>query len=370
MVAVCALVAMTTKEPEFMSMFAHLGADNYRVWASRMRGLLVQRRLWDDVHVVTDSMGRQVNADAGYENPYNSETAFHCIPSEVEDIHLATLGSLDSPSGVRHRLKEQYAAASRARIMQLRRNLISCSILKYTSLTEFARELERCRVHLAATGKTIDDDDMLFVLLHGLSPQYSVVGTITEADDSNTFVDAVAKLLAHEGRLSCDAAAEGPVADDHAYAAKAQRPRIRLHHVCYHYGEIGHIQRDCQKFFAEQVEEASVLTTYSGLGVHTPLDWLIVSGASHHVCTYRNTISACAEVFGRTVSCANGQTVPMLGMGSVHLVTDVDGRQTSVWLHDVLSAPGIVSCIISVSKLVETGGTLSFGRKNCTLSLE
>jgi hypothetical protein len=105
--------------------------------------------------VVTDSTGGQVNADAGNENAYNSEKAFHCKLCGVEDIHLATLGSLDSPRGVWHRLGEQYAAASRARIMQLRRNLVSCSISKYISLTEFVRELERCRMQLAAIGKTV-----------------------------------------------------------------------------------------------------------------------------------------------------------------------------------------------------------------------
>jgi hypothetical protein len=104
--------------------------------------------------------------------------------------------------------------------------------------------------------------------------------------------------------------------------------------------------------------------TCSGLGVHTPLDWLIDAGASHHVCAYRNAISTYCHVSGTTVKCANGQNVP------VHLVTDVDGRQTSVWLHEVLFAPGTVSCIISASKLVQTGVTLSSGRKNCTLPRE
>jgi hypothetical protein len=47
----------------------------------------------------------------------------------------------------------------------------------------------------------------------------------------------------------------------------------------------------------------------------------------------------------------------------VHLVTDVDGRQTSVWLHDVLFTLCFESCIISLSTLVEPGVALSIGKK-------
>jgi hypothetical protein len=86
------------------------------------------------------------------------------------------------------------------------------------------------------------------------------------------------------------------------------------------------------------------------------------------VCVDKSGITKNREVSSRTVKCANGQTVPVLGMGSVHLVTDVDGRRTSVWLHDVLFAPGFVSCIISVSKLVETGVTLALSRTSCTMA--
>jgi hypothetical protein len=52
--------------------------------------------------------------------------------------------------------------------MHLRRNLMSCSMSKYPTLTEYARDLERCRAQLTAIGETVDDDDM-FMLLGGLS---------------------------------------------------------------------------------------------------------------------------------------------------------------------------------------------------------
>lgn len=66
------------------------------------------------------------------------------------------------------------------------------------------------------------------------------------------------------------------------------------------------------------------------------------------------------EVEGRTASCANEQLVPVMRVGSVRLVTDALGRSTSVWLHDMLFAPGFVSCIISVSRLVAAGVSLLF----------
>jgi hypothetical protein len=155
-------------------------------------------------------------------------------------------------------------------------------------------------------------------------------------------------------------------ADAHAYVDWEGKARKGI--VCYHCGKIGHIKRDCRKFLVEQAEETCVQMAYCGLATHKPLEWFVDSGASHHVCVDTSAITEHRDVSNRTVKGANCQTVPVLGMGSVHLVTDVDSRRTSVWIHDVLFAPGFVSRIISVSGFAETGATLAFSRTSCTLA--
>jgi hypothetical protein len=110
-------------------------------------------------------------------------------------------------------------------------------------------------------GKTVDDDDLLCVLLSGLSPSYAVVGTIIDSDDNVTFGSAVPKLHAHEGRsgMVSDVGTEVS-ASAHAYVAREGKAREDIQ--CYHCGKIGRTQRDCRKFLAEQADETCVHMAY------------------------------------------------------------------------------------------------------------
>jgi hypothetical protein len=57
----------------------------------------------------------------------------------VEDMHLSSLCAIGSARGVWQHLAQQYAAASRARSLQLRKNLLSCSMTNNANLSEFVR---------------------------------------------------------------------------------------------------------------------------------------------------------------------------------------------------------------------------------------
>jgi hypothetical protein len=71
-------------------------------------------------------------------------------------------------------------------------------------------------------------------------------------------------------------------ADAHAYAVEGATYKNGI--VCYHFGKQGQIEQDCRKFLEEQTEQVCIQLAYIGICVHQPLDGLVHSGASFHVC--------------------------------------------------------------------------------------
>lgn len=149
-----------------------------------------------------------------------------------------------------------------------------------------------------------------------------------ESDEDISVDGAVAKLIAHECRFPTTRPDDvtNVSASAHAYSASAE-PRQGNNIVCYHCGKRGHMKRNCFKWKREQpaMDGHATVSAVHDLGVHKPLDWLIDSGASHHVFLDRQSIIKYKSVSGLTVSCENGQPVPVLGVGSVHVVTEVWG---------------------------------------------
>ena len=93
-------------------------------------------------------------------------------------------------------------------------------------------------------------------------------------------------------------------------------------------------------------------------------EWYLDSGASHHVCGQRVSMTAYESTAAVPVLAAGGETLYALGVGSVTawLSSTPTGRdhRTAVVLSDVMYVPGLRSNLISVTALLKAGNQVMF----------
>jgi hypothetical protein len=143
-------------------------------------------------------------------------------------------------------------------------------------------------------------------LLAGLPAAYSMVGTVIEStEDEPTLEDVVTKLLNTEARVAREETAA-------AHVAAPTRPRKETR-TCHYCRKPGHLQRDCYARIKAGQEGSQAKALMAGLGASSSTMWLVDSGASHHVCSNRATLSDLRESRVKSVITANHGVAEVVG---------------------------------------------------------
>ena len=93
--------------------------------------------------------------------------------------------------------------------------------------------------------------------------------------------------------------------------------------------------------------------------------WIIDSGASAHMCAWRNFFDTLDVNKKGTVTVADGKQVKALGTGNIRLTIKTEKGLKPIQLIDVLYVPKLNSNLISVSKLGGKGHTVMFTGQEC-----
>lgn len=123
---------------------------------------------------------------------------------------------------------------------------------------------------------------------------------------------------------------------------------------------------------AVEHEEIALITddnleTALNMDVDDPRTWILDSGASKHMTSYRNNIEDYEEVKDRFVMTANGQKLSIIGKGKVKLHTKGHAKQSLV-MHNVLHVPDLHKNLFSVKQCTEPGNnTVEFEKNKATI---
>ncbi|KAF3787113.1 Retrovirus-related Pol polyprotein from transposon TNT 1-94 [Nymphaea thermarum] len=98
-------------------------------------------------------------------------------------------------------LQDAYAAQSRARILQLKEQLQNLR-KGNKSISQFVQKARSIAHHLKVAGKKVEEEDLILHILRGLPPQYEAMrASISIRKDPVSMTELLSLLLSHEAYL-------------------------------------------------------------------------------------------------------------------------------------------------------------------------
>ena len=96
-------------------------------------------------------------------------------------------------------------------------------------------------------------------------------------------------------------------------------------------------------------------------------DWIINSGASHHMTFEKNVLQGYSEFeASEPVGLGDGCTVAALGVGKIKVTTQLyNGEIVGCWISDVLYVPKLTTNLFSVHDATAQGNMVSFKHESC-----
>ncbi|KAH0780739.1 hypothetical protein KY290_000337 [Solanum tuberosum] len=314
------------------------------------------------------------------------------LSSEVVPLVL----SADTSFDVWTTLHNTYARPSRARLLGLKESL-SQATKGTQSMSSYLQHIKQLVTTLNSAGATLTMDDITLHVIHGLSPEYrGICDSLRTRDSPITFDELHEKLCDYEAYLCRQSAASSmPITAN--FVAKSnsnnsnnsrnnknnrqstfQNQNVFGHRnnqamnsrqsnkqssrvICQYCDKPGHVVKQCQKlqaafpWFAPSME-SSVTSNSTGNSqpranfVSSPTgsaDWLVDSGASHHVTSDLQNLSLNTDYDGDDVMIGDGKSLSVTHSGSTTLNTFA----RPLHLSNVLCVPQIKKNLISVYQL-------------------
>ena len=372
-----------------------LNGNNYVKWSDDIEAILTLKDLWEfvdpdhkeDKDPKKDKDGQEVAVKV---DPQKDKKARAILMLSVQTHLQGVIRKAESARAAWKSLRDVYQAQSTARQMSLKRQLHSLSKAPSESITDYVGRATDLQDQLAAAGYEADEQDVVLSVLKGLPVEYEMIVTVLEDTKGLTVGTMLTRLLPTEERLVTRGAGKVHTEERAFYSGHAEKPALR----CWYCRQYGHIQSNCKKAKADRDHEAQVAGRnrgsdrrgYRGGGADRTYamgatandwdttdwtQWVLDSGASHHVTgnpdLLRN-VRPCTDI---TVTFGNGQRHKAEMVGDVDITldvrmdTDMHGGQTVLRLHDVLYIPGAVTNLLSVRSATKHGSSFVFHEDYC-----
>jgi hypothetical protein len=81
-------------------------------------------------------------------------------------------------------------------------------------------------------------------------------------------------------------------------------------------------------------------------------DWILDSGTTSHICTIKDAFINYIPSNDATITGIGPEGTPALGIGTVAINFDIEGKQIRHLLRNTLHAPNAPNCLVSISRLI------------------
>ena len=365
-----------------------LDVDNYATWRLRMKHHLTSKGLWGAIETPNDV---SVEID---------KKAFAQIGLYVKEAHLSELEAFATTKAAWDHLESIYQAKSKARKVQLRKELVQLKKGATEPLTTYVARAKNIQSQLVATGHRVADEDMVMSVLAGLPAEYDTVVAILEtASEADMSLDEILpKLLQVEQRTLREHSGEKALAAKPTggfsgfTGAPGARPGGRgprfnprpnkETRACHYCGIKGHLKKDCFKWKREQSGKqphreqrqprqnaasyaltACVAANGASSGTHR---WILDSGASRHITADASIMFNTRPLTSdTTITFGNGGTGKATAVGDIVLCCT--GAAGPLVITNVLHIPEATENLISVRYATQRGMAFNFSADGCKI---
>lgn len=369
---------------------AKLNNENYDSWKLEVEFLLVREGLWK---YVSPGVKPEPAADG-------ANAAEIAAWEEADQRARATIGLLLSRSQHGHirntttakavwdNLKQQHEKKTLTSKVQLLKRICDLQYHEGDDIVEHLQEYEDLFEKLANAGTKLDNDLQVILVFRSLPSSFDALTTTLEnrSEDDLTLELVKGKIVNEVLKRKEKTPAEG-------IAMKAEDKKKNI--VCHHCQKAGHKKRFCKLLTKKNKEESARSQSesdrkaekaklakseeevfafgVSDSAVSNSVDgWIIDSGASSHMCTnkgYFQSLDTLRDDTPKSVTVADGKSADVKGIGICKLrCYGQDSKVKQIVLSEVLYVPDLDMNLVSVSKLVQKGATVTFSETGCTIS--
>ena len=390
------------------------GQSNYNAWRFRIIRILKE----------TDLLSAIEDSDTAISSNKDDQ-AFTIITLNIKDSQIPYIQDATTTKEAWAALKEVHQGIGMNGRMVLMQRLWGLQMTEGEDMAQHLnlfREIANQLRSLTEDGKGMDDTELVTILTLSLPESYEpLVMALQSRSDTITFDMMAGRVLQEAGRRQISQATNiangGPHTQQTAFTVQRQasgartvqgrggysfngrgrgglRPTFRDQAIsgaqneirksaglagnqvpngtkCYHCGKGGHWKRDCYKRKAEEANGSGngrnrEFTFLAEDAESLPgSNWIIDSGASQHLSRDRTKFLTYKTVSqSQAITIANGTKIEAYGIGDLEIATEVG----KIRLTDVWHVPNIASSLISVTRMVDAGFTVEFGRTVCYVS--
>ncbi len=361
-----------------------LDSDNYWEWSTRMEDLLIYKDLADCL--TRDGAGL---VDAAQK--LADRKALSLIRSHVSTPLLPYMYGKQTAKAAWDTLQALHASSLDAKKSLLEEQLVKLSKAKTENVAEYCARAQKIRLELAAAGEPVSDERLIRAILRGLPDEYKHVTELLLFQPGQTVEKVMTHLRIAEERVI------GTEEDATALKAASRRSQDLSKVRCFNCNRFGHIKRDCpqrsggpegfgrqRKGRAKALKDAVAMsavgetagggnsvrrdkeptdavamaavgeTAGGGNSITRRLDWIVDSGASHHILADEWAAEA-SRPTAMMVKLGDGSRVQAHSICSVRMTTRVGQREVDITLSDVLIVPHAEFNLLSVGAAMAKG---------------
>jgi len=377
-----------------------LNGGNYVSWKTKLRAILTRDDLWD---VVRKPKPAQVDDEWVKRN----NKALACITLSVEDSQLTHFAHLDGAYEVWQVLSKKYERSTFGSRLYLRRKLYGIQY-RGGSMNDHINAIMEVVSLLRGSGKPLEEEEIVAVLLVSLPESYSGLVTALEGrDEADLTIEYVTGKMLDEYQRRVESgessnknsevalqtatanlkSSNRTISDTSEKGKRIAKKVNKETRTCFFCSKQGHIKADCRSFRKTQQNRCSSsepekMSTTAKVGVqsnHVTFSakeearaastgaWYMDSGATSHMTNDRSFFTVLKDT-NITIFLADGSPVKAARIGEGRLACKItDSRVQMIELKNTLYIPQLDGGLLSVQKITEHGFQVVFKENTCTV---
>ena len=336
------------------------GRENYPTWKFAMQAYLEHEDMWKCVE------GTELDAR-------KLAKAKSKIILCVDPMNYSHIQSATTAKEVWEKLKLAFEDSGLTRKVSLLRALVTAQLSKHNSVEEYVNEIVTTAHKLKGLGFDVPDEWVGTLMLAGLPDEYKPMIMGIESSGTAITADSIKTKLLQDVKDTKAGASTSALTAFLTKWAKKKGPR------CHNCGKIGHLAKVCwskkkgagensQKEETKLKNSRNEKTFAAFLTTVKNGDWYVDSCSTVHLTNDSSNLQnekSCANI---EISGINSSSVEAEAIGQVQIPVKTEDGVDRITANDVIYAPRTTANLLSVSKIVKRGFTVTFSPKLSSIS--